>query len=532
MSSEIDSAALEAAFDENVVYFTDKDSPSKVYAEFPAFNGACEFKSIDSEDFRNYLIYRYFSISGTSDIPPLSSGIRERKVIYSYEGINPVGIASRLDGSISEGKIYYALYDDMNRVVRTSAKGVKIIPTSKHVKFLKSPLEKEQVFSEENGDLFTLLRPYFNISDEDFKLFVLHLIQLFSKSTSHFCSIISAPKGCGKTTMSKFMSEIISPSIAGVTVAPENEDDLKTVLGNSYFISFDNTAPLSQSFSNILCSAITGAAEAKRKKFTDSDLVVLKLHNAVVINGIGVVPEKSDLADRSLLFELKPFSTGERRSIKDLEDEFERDKPLILGSIFTTLSKAMELIDSVKTTDLFRMYDANRELLAIGLALGLTEDEVQNFLKKNRDKLEQSYTENNTFVSTIIEYVGNHGNQRGKATDLYQKIKMFYCGSYSTFPKDASHFSRKLNEEKDILCKNGVVFLQEKDSKTGCSMISLISNIPSIKKTPGEMTRRTGMLPTRRSERTHQGLSQNKQDVFMDDLLDDTDDPDESEVKA
>lgn len=223
----------------------------------------------------------------------------------SYRQNNTIRVHRRVAGSISSGKIAYFLADARWTTLLITADGCKK-GRSKKLKFLRVPLDDEQVEPQSGGNLLKLMAKYVNMAHDEFILFVVYLVQGFSRSSSHFCAILSSSKGTGKSTLTKLIRAIIDPAKSGVALMPGNEGDLKTLLANSYLVCFDNTAALSAKISNVLCAAITGSKEAKRKLYTDADQVVLNLHNMVVINGIDIVPYKSDLAERSLLFELLP----------------------------------------------------------------------------------------------------------------------------------------------------------------------------------------------------------------------------------
>ena len=245
---------------------------------------------------------------------------------------------------------------------------------------------------------------------------------------------------------------------------PSTEGDLKTLLGNSYLVCFDNTAALSTKISNILCAAITGSKEAKRKLYTDADQVILNLHNMVVINGIDIVPYKSDLAERSLLFELLPIPKEKRKTDSEFWSDFEADRPLILGAICQVLADAMKLMPSVQTTGLHRMADANKEMLAIALALGISEDDFQEILWGNSKKLQAAYAQNNPFVDCVANFVKLKGSIYKPASEVYGEVLASIPGNRNFFPDSPSAFSRRLNEEKDALEQVGIRFTKLKRS--------------------------------------------------------------------
>lgn len=484
MSKEADNKLIKSILDDNVRFFCDQDNPLEVYVEYPEPDGSLATVSVRSQMFRAFLGYQYMIESG-ENVPPDFEPIIQGKICETqYLRENMIQKLRRVTGSLTQGKIAYFLADDQWTTLFIKETGWKA-GKSKKVKFTKSPLDDGQVMPIPGGDLLGLLRRYVNMDDEDFFLFTVYVVQAFSRTSSHFAAIISSEKGTGKSTLTKLLRDLIDPSKAGVPLMPSNDGDLKTYLADSYVVCFDNTAVLSNKFSNILCAAITGSKAAKRKLYTDCDHIILNLHNMVVINGIDIVPYQSDLAERSLLFELRKISKENRMTDAAFWASFQKDRPLILGAIMDTLVKAIQILPTLQTQSLHRMADANLEMLAIAVALGRTEEEFQELLEKNNQKLQESYAENNAFVNAIVDFVRKHGNQDEPASKVYDRLKGTKAREIKDFPNSASALSKRLNREKDALEQLGIRFSKHK--KNDYNYITL-SRIPQNQQTKSQRT--------------------------------------------
>lgn len=484
MSKEAENKLIKSILDENVRFFCDQDNPLEVFVEYPEPDGSLATVSVRSQMFRAFLGYQYMIESG-ENVPPDFEPIIQGKICETqYLRENMIQKLRRVTGSLTQGKIAYFLADDQWTTLFIKETGWKA-GKSKKVKFTKSPLDADQVMPVGGGDLLRLLRRYVNMDDEDFFLFTVYVVQAFSRTSSHFAAIISSEKGTGKSTLTKLLRDLIDPSKAGVPLMPSNDGDLKTYLADSYVVCFDNTAVLSNKFSNILCAAITGSKAAKRKLYTDCDHIILNLHNMVVINGIDIVPYQSDLAERSLLFELRKISKENRMTDASFWAAFQKDRPLILGAIMDTLVKAIQILPTLQTQSLHRMADANLEMLAIAVALGRTEEEFQELLEKNNQKLQESYAENNAFVNAIVDFVRKHGNQDEPASKVYDRLKGTKAREIKDFPNSASALSKRLNREKDALEQLGIRFSKHK--KNDYNYITL-SRIPQNQQTKSQRT--------------------------------------------
>jgi len=462
---ELNIATLKSIFEDEVLFYTDKLNETDVFVEYLNADGIPVFESISSQQFHAFISCRYRAEEDTLYPPafkPILYGYVQ-DVIYRKQ--NPVSIHRRLDGSIRKGMIVYALANTERNTVIVKTSGWKIGRSNK-IKFLRSSVEQAQVSPERGGDLLQLMRPFINLPDDEFKLLVIAIVQSFSRCSSHFVMLFSSGKGTGKSTLTQVIRCLIDPSESALMLTPTTESDLKTALANTYIACFDNTDTLSTKFSNILCAAVTGTKEVKRKLYSDADQVVLSLHNLLILNGIDIVPYKSDLSERSLYFSLLRIAPENRIPDSEFWDNFHAARPQIMGAIFNTLFKAMKLFPSVQTKKLHRMADAHKEMLAIALALGMTEAEFNRILDENKDRLENAYAQNNPFVTAISDFFESNGPITDQAASLYNKVRRF-AGNVKDFPGSASIFTRRLEQERDALNRVGIDFTKIRDTGNG-----------------------------------------------------------------
>lgn len=285
---------------------------------------------------------------------------------------------------------------------------------------------KKQVVPISGGDLKELLRQFVNMKDNNFILFLIHLVQCFFDSSSHFISIISSSQGTGKSTLTNLMQLLIDPSESLKTLLPSSSDELKNHLTNNTVVAFDNTKKLTDEFSDILCSAVTGTSYTKRELYTNSNVIIRKIKNIIILNGIDIVPNKTDLLERSLLFELEKIPQEKRIPDKVYWNNFEEKRPYILGAIFDTISKAIKIKKTLKLEKTHRMSDAYTDMVAIALAIGVSQEEFITIFNENIAKLEETRSEENFFCNTIKDYLEKEYAQRkGKVSVLYDRMKPF-----------------------------------------------------------------------------------------------------------
>lgn len=455
---------------DEVNIYTNKSTPTIVYAEYPRHNGTIAFEVIGSKEFLAFIGYRQRQLAQNSNRPDARPALQNRIEDAIYERENPIQPCCRVTGcmdSKSEITPQVIVYDLANEAINEGDKvfidkdGWEICDVE-NLKFLRPFGAKAQVTPISGGDLLKLLRPHVNLIEDDFILYTCCLCQYLVRESSHFAMVISSSHGTGKTFLTKRTRDLIDPSEFGATLVPKSEDDLKVALSNCYLAAFDNTTVLKDSYSNILCAAITGSKDAKRQLYKDTDLVILSLHNAIILNGINIIPPKSDLLERSLVFELLPIPSNKRKTDRELNDMFCRDKPFILGAMFDTISKAIALYPTLKKQKLHRMADANLEMLAIAKALGIDEDRFQSILNANREKTEAIYAEQNALVNLVVEFMHHRARYEGNAKALYCELDKLDVGHKTALPGSESSLSRKLDEERDALKASGIEFSRDK----------------------------------------------------------------------
>lgn len=488
--SNKDIAIIKNIFEKEVIFYTNRLNPDSVYVEYHDANNTLAFEPLSSKSFHAFISCRYMEKSQKlipTEYKSILNGYVQKAIYYQN---NSVKIHQRLCGSIKKGRIAYNLADRERNVVLVKTANWKCV-NNNIIKFISSPIEQAQVIPEGGGNLIELLEPFINLSKDDFLLLLIAIVQSFSHHSSHFVIILSSEKGTGKSTLTQMIRYLIDPSESSLMLTSTNESDLKTALANSYITCFDNTDILSDKYSNILCAAVTGTKEVKRKLYTDSDQVVLNLHNLIILNGIDIVPYKSDLAERSLYFKLLQINPEKRIPDSEFWDNFHKAKPKIMGAIFDTLSKAMELYPTVKTKRLHRMADAHKEMLAIALALGIPEDEFNKIINSNKETLDSAYVQNNSFVTSIADFFEDNGPITDQASKVYETVRLF-VGNSRDFPRSASSFTRKLDIEREALNRVDIDFTKIRDSINGnrCKLaihkkgVTPSMSIPASKKNP------------------------------------------------
>ena len=159
----------------------------------------------------------------------------------------------------------------------------------------------------------------------------LFLVSCFVPGIPHVLLVIFGAQGSSKSTLSRLARLLVDPSLIEVASFPHSQKELVQALAHHYFLFFDNVSYISEEQSDILCKAITGGGHTKRELYSDDDDIIYNFIRCIGINGINLVTTRPDLLERSLLLELERIEPAERKTEKELYQNFKIDLPSILG---------------------------------------------------------------------------------------------------------------------------------------------------------------------------------------------------------
>lgn len=440
---------------EGVKFFADKNNRDVFFAEFLNDDEKTEFVHLNSERFRSFLYAKSFEIADEETALNPGEAVQQLQyLLLHHKWYDEVEVNIRTCGNLNDG-IEYDLQRDDQQTVQITAEGWEIAP--KENKFVVPKISLPQVMPKRTtSSPLELLKPFVNVIGDMFVIFVVWLIQAFSCG-SHHALLVLADRGSGKSTLSKIIKKLIDPCNFEVSTIPNKKDDLVILLYNSFLCCFDNISSISAETSDVFCGAITGTSVAKRALYKDSELTITNLHNTIVINGIGVVPGKDDLAERMLILKLKKLSSTELKTDGNIWQNFDNALPEILGAIFNTLSKAMEEIPNLNLKKLPRMANSFVEMVAIAKALGISEEKFYDIYQSNVETLQQARG-SAPIVEAVEEYALQVSGRKieDTAENTFKNVRGSYSGDKKMLPNSASHFSKQPDEHHEELLKRGV----------------------------------------------------------------------------
>lgn len=420
--------------------------------------------NVKSERFKKWIVSQFYNIESKI---PTNDNIAKIILLLESRAMNEVNevLVERRCATVVNC-IYYDLKDDSCNVVKVSRDGWEIIKDPPVI-FARTKTMYRQVTPERNGNL-DILDKWFRYKDENHLILQkVILVASLIPNIARPIQVLHGEKGSSKTSTMKLVRDIIDPAIVPVVSIPKTIDDLAVYISKNYVPCFDNIDTISNQVSDLLCIAVTGGGHTKRKLYTDDEEQVMFFQRFIVLNGINVVATRSDLLDRCILLELERIPPNERKEEKVLREEFDKDKPIILGAIFETLSKAMSIYDQVELNNLGRMADFTRWGYAIAEVLGIGGDKFLEAYLNNQNNANIEALESHPVGFAMYKFMEDKTVWSGSPTKLLSELEIVagfekIDTTNSNWAKTPNVLSRRLNEIKSNLLDLGIEFERSK----------------------------------------------------------------------
>lgn len=354
-----------------------------------------------------------------------------------------------------EGTLYYELRP--GRVVRCGANGWGF-EDKPPVLFRRYPNLKDLPDSEPEDSL-DVLDTLVNLKTErDRKLFKAYLVTAALPHIGRPILNAAGAMGSGKTTIGRVVKRIWDPT-APETVRYDPRDFLQKAL-HAYVVMLDNLNALSEPAADTLCRLVTGGADSKRKLYSDDEDVIIELRRAVLLNGINVPSDRSDVLDRSLVVELERIPDAERETEERLWERFEAEHPRMLGTLFSVLARAVALKPSLQLSQRPRLADWGEYAAAVYEVLGWG---AETFLEDWDEVVKvqnQATLDGSPVAQAIMKFVEDEGDFDGTSSELHNKLKpvteKLGVDRDKAWPKSARWLWRRIKEVLPVLSAAGI----------------------------------------------------------------------------
>ena len=329
-------------------------------------NGHRETWGIRGKGFERWLSGRFYR---ETDCGPGSTALQDALNSIEAQAINdgPERITHVRVGELN-GRLYIDLCDPAWRAVEVDATGWKVIDNPP-VRFRRAAGMRPLPVPVQGGSV-EALREFLNVkSQHDFVLVVSCILGFFRGFGPYPVLAVSGEQGSAKSTFTRVIKAVVDPNTVPLRAFPREERDLFLAANNSHVLAFDNLSSLSQADSDRLCRLATGGGFASRRVYTDQDEVLFHVSRPTILNGIGDVAGRPDLADRSIFLTLDPIPEERRRPEEEFWAEFNAQHPSIFGALLDVIVQGLKRLPETKLTRAPRMADFARWATACETAL-------------------------------------------------------------------------------------------------------------------------------------------------------------------
>jgi hypothetical protein len=268
----------------------------------------------------------------------------------------------------AEGAVYVDMGGPAARVIEISHGTWKIVDTAP-VLFRRTKLTAAMPHPHP-GDLSQLWE-FVPIAEADRTVLLAFLVAaLVQVDVPHPILALLAEQGSAKSTITRFLVDLLDPSPVPLRKPPRDADSWVTAASASWVVGLDNLSGTPPAWlSDSLCRASTGDGDVRRQLYTDDDVAPFSFRRVVIVNGIDFAPgpEQGDLAERLVVVDLQRPST--RRREDDLAEAWRLARSHLLGGLLTLAAKVHYLLPSVEIEDMPRMADFAAVLTAVDQVL-------------------------------------------------------------------------------------------------------------------------------------------------------------------
>jgi hypothetical protein len=329
------------------------DADGNCYADLE-IGGHRETRRLKSREFSGWLKRRYFEEeSAAPNNEAMASAIGMIDAHAQYKATERE-VFVRSGGM--DGKIYIDLCDAQWRAVEIDADGWWVVDAPP-VRFRRTSGMQALPVPISGASLATL-KSYLNVaSNDDFVLAVSWLLAALRNTGPYPILALAGEHGSAKSTFAQILRLLCDPNSAPLRTMPRDDRDLFIAANNSHVLAFDNISSIPAWISDTLCRLATGGGFATRTLHTDQDETLFNATRPIILNGIEDLVKRSDLASRSIFLTLEPIPECDRRAEKEIIAKFEKDRPAILGALFTALSEGVRRLPDIRLGYLPRMAD-------------------------------------------------------------------------------------------------------------------------------------------------------------------------------
>lgn len=349
--------------------------PGQPFVSVPVGHDSHRVMPLRSIAFRNWLVGCFYRETETT---PQSSSILTALQLLEARACAPdlpkEPVFTRL--AATPGKVFLDLHNSAGHIVEIGAHGFSQTPNlsicfrdSRSLQPLPDPDPKA------GPEALDTLRRLINVPvGAQWTRCLTWLISAFSPSQPFPILVLHGPPASGKSTALRMLRSLIDPGTAPTCPLPSSEKELIALAESNWLLAFDHVHHFDPKVSHGLASLSSGTAALIRDHGRERDHVQIFLRRPIALAEAAALAVPPALIDRTIALELPPIAQQDRRCERDLFDQFESERPQILGALCNAVSTALGRIalNEILEMPVTRFADAARWTVAAAPALNLS----------------------------------------------------------------------------------------------------------------------------------------------------------------
>jgi hypothetical protein len=298
----------------------------------------------------------------------------------------------------------------------------------------------------------------------DFRLLVTWMTAALLPRGPYPVLALNGEAGSSKSTLTRIVRSLVDPSAVALRGAPKDIRDLVSIAKNNHVIALDNLSHVGADMADQLCRLATGGGVGGRKLYEDTDEAVFEAQRPIIMNGIGELATRGDLADRTIVLPLPQIIR--RLSEQELWADFDDSRSDIFGMLLNLVVKGQARLAEVRARvkadgiELPRMADFALWGLAVAPALGWTESEFLDAYKRNSEDASAAVLESDVVGVALLRFFNTRDEFDGTASELLEKLESWKhagAGKFTGYwPKTPEALSQTLRRLTPALRKRGI----------------------------------------------------------------------------
>jgi hypothetical protein len=451
--------------------------------------GHRETHRLVSKPVRRYLQRQVFERTGAI---PSSQAIQEALGVMEGEALFK-GPERRVHVRLAEqsGSIYLDLGDPAWRQVEITASSWLVLdkPT---VKF-RRPRGLGPLPIPVRGGSLDDLRPFLNVSDDDWPLVESSLVAMFRPDRPYPVLNLLGPQGSGKSTDARVLRRLVDPNTVELRGQPRDPRDLAIAASNAHVLALDNLTSIPDWLSDAICRVATEGGFATRELYSDGEEALFNFIRPVIVTGIGELAVRGDLLDRSILVYLPTITEGDRQDEERFWADFEQARSQLLGAVLDAVSTALDRLPTVQLDKHPRMADFARWMAAASPAMATDQTKLLAIYERNRQQAHDIAVEASPVASAVIRFMEQRRRTwDGTATELLDELEGGDYVSEATmrrnvWPKAPNALSNTLRRLQPNLLSAGIAVEFERSGTRRAIKLDQVGDAASSSSSPSQM---------------------------------------------